>query len=122
MERALVVAVETRATRETLEAELAEFEALGQAAGAAIIGRVVQRRDAIDRAQDRLAGALGVLRARGANPVVIAADDEVASAIQNGGLVDQFAALGAYWSGYVEGRVLAALGGFSPVSSNSLRG
>lgn len=50
MERALVVAVETRTTRETLEPELAEFEALAQAAGAAIIGRVVQRRDAIDPA------------------------------------------------------------------------
>jgi GTPase len=50
MERALVVAVETRATRETLEPELAEFEALARAAGAAIIDRVVQRRDAIDPA------------------------------------------------------------------------
>jgi len=32
MQRALVVAVETRALRETLEAELEEFEALAQAA------------------------------------------------------------------------------------------
>ncbi|MGA7355010.1 MAG: GTPase HflX, partial [Candidatus Cybelea sp.] len=50
MERALLVAVETRATRETLEPELAEFEALARAAGAQIIDRVVQRRDAIDPA------------------------------------------------------------------------
>jgi GTP-binding protein HflX len=49
-QRALLVAVETRATRETLEPELAEFEALARAAGAAIVDRVVQRRDAIDPA------------------------------------------------------------------------
>jgi GTP-binding protein HflX len=50
VERALLIAVETRATRETLEPELAEFEALAEAAGAKIIDRVVQRRDTIDPA------------------------------------------------------------------------
>ncbi|HEV3089883.1 MAG TPA: GTPase HflX [Candidatus Cybelea sp.] len=49
-QRALVVAVETRAMRESLDAELSEFEALAQAAGATILDRVVQRRDAVDPA------------------------------------------------------------------------
>jgi len=50
MERALVVAVETRASHDSIEAELAEFEALASAAGARIVDRIVQRRDAIDPA------------------------------------------------------------------------
>lgn len=50
MPRALVVAVETRALHESFEAELAEFEALARAAGAEILGRIVQRRDAVDAA------------------------------------------------------------------------
>jgi GTP-binding protein HflX len=48
--RALVVAVETRALHESFEAELAEFEALARAAGAEILDRIVQRRDAVDAA------------------------------------------------------------------------
>ncbi|MFY9718485.1 MAG: GTPase HflX [Candidatus Cybelea sp.] len=50
MPRALVVAVETRALHESFEAELAEFEALARAAGAEILDRIVQRRDAVDAA------------------------------------------------------------------------
>ncbi|HVN68375.1 MAG TPA: GTPase HflX [Candidatus Binatia bacterium] len=49
-QRAIVVAVETRASAKSLEAELAEFEALAEAAGARILERIVQRRDAIDPA------------------------------------------------------------------------
>jgi GTPase len=50
MERALVAAVETPANAETIEVELAEFEALAKAAGVQILGRIVQRRDAVDAA------------------------------------------------------------------------
>ncbi|MBV8530344.1 MAG: GTPase HflX, partial [Candidatus Eremiobacteraeota bacterium] len=50
VERALVVAVETRALQASIEPELAEFEALAQAAGAEILGHIVQRRAAIDPA------------------------------------------------------------------------
>ncbi len=50
MERALVVAVETPEMQDAIETELGEFEALAQAAGARILGRVVQRRDAVDPA------------------------------------------------------------------------
>jgi GTPase len=50
MQRALVVAVETRALHASFEAELAEFEALAVAAGAKILGRTVQKRDAVDAA------------------------------------------------------------------------
>jgi GTP-binding protein HflX len=50
MQRALVVAVQTAELREGIEVELAEFEALAQAAGAQILDRIVQRRDAVDPA------------------------------------------------------------------------
>ncbi len=50
MQRAIVVAVETRALHADIEVELAEFEALAQAAGATILDRIVQRRDAVDAA------------------------------------------------------------------------
>lgn len=49
-ERALVVAVETRALQSSIETELDEFEALAQAAGATILDRVIQRRDTVDPA------------------------------------------------------------------------
>ncbi|HEY2475710.1 MAG TPA: GTPase HflX [Candidatus Cybelea sp.] len=48
MQRAIVVAVETRELQETLESELSEFEALARAAGATILDRIVQRRDSVD--------------------------------------------------------------------------
>jgi GTP-binding protein HflX len=50
MQRALVVAVETRALHAEIDVELAEFEALARAAGAKILDRIVQRRDAVDAA------------------------------------------------------------------------
>ena len=49
-EGALVVAVDTRTSRGSIEAELAEFEALAEAAGATVLDRLVQRRDAVDPA------------------------------------------------------------------------
>lgn len=47
---ALVVAVETRASQHPIEPELAEFEALAEAAGARVLDRMVQRRDTVDPA------------------------------------------------------------------------
>jgi GTPase len=47
---ALVVAVETPAMAESIDSELAEFEALAHAAGTTIVERVVQRRDSVDPA------------------------------------------------------------------------
>ena len=49
-ERGLVVAVDLRDPKRPLEPELAEYEALIRAAGATLVGRVVQRLDAIDPA------------------------------------------------------------------------
>ena len=49
-QRAIVVAVETRALRTSIDVELDEFEALARAAGAKILERIVQRRDAVDAA------------------------------------------------------------------------
>lgn len=50
MQRAIVVAVDSRAERRSIEPELDEFEALARAAGAKILERIVQRRDRIDPA------------------------------------------------------------------------
>ncbi len=50
MQRAIVVAVETRARHAPIDAELDEFEALARAAGAQVLDRIVQRRDAVDAA------------------------------------------------------------------------
>jgi GTP-binding protein HflX len=49
-ERGLVVAVDLRDPKRPLEPELAEFEALIEAAGAQIVGRVVQRLESVDPA------------------------------------------------------------------------
>ncbi|HEY6450122.1 MAG TPA: GTPase HflX [Candidatus Cybelea sp.] len=49
-QRALVVAVETRISPHPIEPELAEFEALAEAAGAKVLDRIVQRRAAVDAA------------------------------------------------------------------------
>jgi GTP-binding protein HflX len=49
-ERALVVAVDLRDPKRPLEPELAEFEALIEAAGATLAGRLVQRLDHVDPA------------------------------------------------------------------------
>ncbi|HEY5427295.1 MAG TPA: GTPase HflX, partial [Candidatus Tumulicola sp.] len=48
--RALVVAVDLADPKRPLEPELAEFEALAQAAGARVLERIVQRREAVDPA------------------------------------------------------------------------
>jgi len=50
VERALVVAVDVRDPRRPLEPELAEYEALVEAAGATLAGRVVQRLERVDPA------------------------------------------------------------------------
>ncbi|HEY1868238.1 MAG TPA: GTPase HflX [Candidatus Cybelea sp.] len=47
---ALVVAVETRDRGESIDAELTEFEALAEAAGATVLQSIVQRRDRVDPA------------------------------------------------------------------------
>jgi GTP-binding protein HflX len=49
-ERALVVAVDLNDPKRPLEPELAEFEALIEAAGATLAGRIVQRLDRVDPA------------------------------------------------------------------------
>jgi GTPase len=49
-QRAIVVAVDTHDAQRPLDPELTELEALAEAAGAQILDRIVQRRDAIDPA------------------------------------------------------------------------
>jgi hypothetical protein len=64
------------------------------------------------RARARLAASLALLRANHVNPTVVAADYEIGTADQGGAVTDKFDALGDFWDGYVNSRVLAILGGF----------
>ena len=77
-------------------------------------------------AQTQLAANIGWLRAHGVDPVIAVAANDVASADQNGDVSGAFDALGDYWDGYVNSRVLAYLGGFAAPAaaqaSSSLRG
>jgi len=68
----------------------------------------------LERAQSRLAANLAMLRARHVNPTIVAADYEIGSDDQKGPVTDKFDALGDYWDGYVNSRVLASLGGLAP--------
>ena len=67
---------------------------------------------AIQLAQTQLAANIGLLRAKGVNPLIAAADYEIAGIDRNGDVSDKFLALGDYWDGYLNSRVLAYLGGF----------
>jgi GTPase len=78
MQRAIVVAVETRALHDSIEPEIAEFEALARAAGATILGRIVQRRDAVDPAtlvgSGKALEIAATAREKGANLVLVLND------------------------------------------------
>ncbi len=76
------------------------------------IGNDAAFNSAIQLAQTQLAANIGLLRSKNVNPLIAAADNEVASIKQNGSVSDKFDALGAYWDGYLNSRVLAYLGGF----------
>jgi hypothetical protein len=67
---------------------------------------------AISLAQTQLASNIGLLRSKGVDPTLAAADNEIASVDQNGDVSSKFNALGDYWDGYLNSRVLAYLGGF----------
>jgi hypothetical protein len=67
---------------------------------------------AIDLAQQQLAGVVGVLQSKQVNPVIPVADNELAGVDREGEASDKISALTDYWDGYLNGRVLAYLGGF----------
>ena len=97
---------------------LAKYQSLGhvnpatlQLAGMANGGRAFNV--SIQHAQSQLTSNLGFLRSKHVNPTTVAADGEIARVDQNGDVQDKFDALGDYWDGYVNSRVLAALGGFA---------
>jgi GTPase len=50
MQRAIVVAVDTRKLHDSIDQELSELEALAQAASARVLDRIVQRRETVDPA------------------------------------------------------------------------
>ena len=68
---------------------------------------------ALERAAARLGASLAVLRAQHVNPAIVAADYELGGLGQAGDVSDKFDALGDYWDGYVNSRVLALLGGIA---------
>ena len=68
---------------------------------------------AITLAQSQLAGTVAVLRAKSVNPTIAVADNEVAGIDREGNAGDKLSALGEYWNGYLNGRVLAYIGGFA---------
>ncbi len=70
---------------------------------------------AIELAQRQLAGGIGVLRAKQVNPMIPVAFNEIAGVDREGTASDKLNALGQYWEGYLNTRVLAYLGGFAPV-------
>ena len=97
---------------------LAKYQSLGhvnpatlQLAGMANGGRAFNV--SIQHAQSQLTSNLGMLRSKQVNPTTVAADAEIARVDQNGDVQSKFDALGDYWDGYVNSRVLAALGGFA---------
>jgi len=67
----------------------------------------------ISLAQRQLAAAVGLLRTNNVNATTAVSDNEIASVDQNGDVNDRFAALGDYWDGYLNSRVLAYFGTFS---------
>ena len=64
-------------------------------------------------AQGQLASNIDFLQANRVTPVTAVTDSELASVDQNGDANSQFDALGEYWNGYVNSRVLASFGGLS---------
>ncbi len=77
-QRALVVAVDTGDPQRPIEPELLEFEALATAAGAAVVARVVQRRDRVDPAtligSGKVDDVAAAARAHGADVIVVLND------------------------------------------------
>jgi hypothetical protein len=96
---------------------LAEYYSLGQADPKTLqltgIANDAAFNSVIRRAQDRIAASIGVLRLRNVNSTTAVSDSEIASVDQNGAVSAKFGALGDYWDGYLNSRVLAYLGGFA---------
>ena len=95
---------------------MAKYSSLGQVNPATLaitgIGNGVAFDAAIQLAQTQLAANIGMLRSKGVSPLIAASDNEIAGVTAKGDVSDKFSALGDYWDGYVNSRVLAYLGGF----------
>jgi hypothetical protein len=68
---------------------------------------------AIDLAQSQLSGGIGLLQSKQVNPTIAVANNEIAGVEREGDAPDKLEALGTYWTGYINTRVLAYLGGFA---------
>lgn len=67
---------------------------------------------ALDFAKDQAAGVIGILRKNKVEPASVAGAYEGGNVAREGSVSDKFDALTAYWGAFIEGRVLAYLGGF----------
>jgi hypothetical protein len=82
-----------------------EFNVVGVAHDRALIS-------ALEFSKDQAAGAIGVLRKNKVEPASVAGSYEGGNVAREGTVSDKFDALTAYWTAFIEGRVLAYLGGF----------
>jgi uncharacterized protein len=67
---------------------------------------------ALDFAKDQAAAVIGILRKNKVEPATVAGGFEVGNAQREGAVTDKLDALTSYWGSFIEGRVLAYLGGF----------
>jgi uncharacterized protein len=68
---------------------------------------------AIASAQLQLASTVALLRSKDVNPTIAVADNEVAGIDREGDANEKLSSLNEYWGGYLNGRVLAYIGGFA---------
>ncbi len=98
---------------------LAKYYSLGEVDPETLDVKDIQNPEAfnaaIELAQSQLAGGIGVLQAKQVNPMIPVAFNEIAGVDREGTASDKLNALGQYWEGYLNTRVLAYLGGFAQV-------
>jgi hypothetical protein len=95
---------------------LATYDSLGQADPTTLqlsgIGSDAAFSSVIGAAHGQLAASIGQLRSKNVNSTTAVSDIEIGGVDQDGAPNDKFSALGDYWDGYLNRRVLAYLGGF----------
>ncbi|MGO9877431.1 MAG: hypothetical protein ACLPVY_26935 [Acidimicrobiia bacterium] len=95
---------------------LATYDSLGQVDPMTLqlsgIGSDAAFNSVIGVAHDQLAASVGQLASKNVNSTTAVSDIEIGGVDQDGALNDKFNALGDYWDGYLNSRVLAYLGWF----------
>ncbi len=95
---------------------LATYDSLGQVDPMTLqlsgIGSAAAFNSVIGVAHGQLAASIGQLRSKNVNSTTAVSDIEIGGVDQDGAVNDKFSALGDYWDGYLNSRVLAYLGWF----------